>query len=123
MLELLLLLFKLKSQGEICRNEDFCRVEMPSEKNNILKFNQYAKFEKMPYIIYTDIEYLVKRIEGCTNNPQKSSIIKHIPCGCSMSTIWGFDHMNNKHSLYHGKDCMKKFCESLKEYATRIIVK
>ena len=40
-----------------------------------------------------------------------------------MSTIWGFDHMNNKHSLYHGKDCMTKFCESLKEYATRIIVK
>ena len=30
---------KLKSQGEVCKNKDFCRVEMPLEKNNILKFN------------------------------------------------------------------------------------
>ena len=29
---------------------------MQSEKNNILKFNQYMKSDKMPYIIYTDIE-------------------------------------------------------------------
>ena len=30
-----------------------------------------------------------------------------------MSTIWEFDHIENKHSFYHGKDCMKKVCESL----------
>ena len=29
---------------------------MPSEKNNILKFNQYMKSDKMSYIIYADIE-------------------------------------------------------------------
>ena len=37
----------------------------------------------MPYIIYADLECLVKRIEGCANNPQKSSAIKidgHVPC-------------------------------------------
>ena len=33
-----------------------------------------------------------------------------------MSTIWAFDHIGNKHSLYHGKDCMKKFCVSLREH-------
>ena len=38
-----------------------------------------------------------------------------------MSTIWAFDHIENKHSLYHGKDCMKKFCESLKDHAKNII--
>ena len=30
---------------------------MPSEKDNILKFNQYMKSDKMPYIIYADIEF------------------------------------------------------------------
>ena len=29
--------------------------------------------------------------------------------------------MYKKHTLYRGKDCIKKFCESLKEHATRII--
>ena len=34
-----------------------------------------------------------------------------------MSTVWSFDHMKNKHTLYHEEDCMKKFCESLREHA------
>ena len=38
-----------------------------------------------------------------------------------MPTILGFKHIRNKHTFYRGKDCMKKFCESLKEHATRII--
>ena len=44
-----------------------------------------------------------------------------IPCGCSMSTILAFDHIENKHTLYRGEDCMKKFCTSLKEHATNVI--
>ena len=42
-------------------------------------------------------------------------------CGYSMSTIWGFDHIENKNILYHGKDCMKKFCTSLRQHAKNII--
>ena len=38
-----------------------------------------------------------------------------------MSIIWAFDHIENKHSLHHGKDCMKKFCGSSKEHAKNII--
>ena len=37
-----------------------------------------------------------------------------------MSTIWGFDHVDDKHTLYRGKDCMKKFCTSLREHAKNI---
>ena len=34
---------------------------MPSEKDNILEFNQYVKYDKMPCIIYADIESLIKK--------------------------------------------------------------
>ena len=39
----------------------------------------------------------------------------------SMWTIWGFDHVEDKHTLYLGKDCMKMFCESLGEHAKSVI--
>ena len=42
---------------------------MQSEKNIILEFTQYIKSDKIPYIIHTDIESLIKKIDGCTNNP------------------------------------------------------
>ena len=29
--------------------------------------------------------------------------------------------MKDKRTLYHGKDCLKKFCESLREHVKRII--
>ena len=48
----------------------------------------------MPYIIYADIEFLIKKIDGYANNPENSSTTKigeHIPCGYSLSAIWGFD--------------------------------
>ena len=60
------------------------------ELDNKLKFNQNVKSDKIPYIIYADIESLTKKIGGCANNPEKSSTTKigeHIPCGHSMSTI------------------------------------
>ena len=38
-----------------------------------------------------------------------------------MSTIWTFDNIENKHSLYYGEDCMKEFYVSLKEHAADVI--
>ena len=38
-----------------------------------------------------------------------------------MSTIWAFDHIENKHTLYHGEYCIKKFCTSLRGHATNAI--
>ena len=31
--------------------------------------------------------------------------------------------MKNKHDVYKGKDCMERFSESLREHATKIILK
>ena len=97
---------------------------MPSEKEKILEFNQYMKSDKMSYIIYTDMEYLIKKIVGRVNNPENSlttNIGEHIPCGYSMSTILAFDNIENKLTLCRGEDCMKKFCTSLREHAKNII--
>ena len=57
---------------------------MSSEKDNILEINQYMKSDKTPYIIYGDMESLIKKIDGFTNNPGNPSAIKmseHLPCG------------------------------------------
>ena len=40
-----------------------------------------------------------------------------------MSTISSFKSLKNKHDVYRGKDCMKKFSESLRKQTTKIILK
>ena len=53
-------------------------VLIPSEETNILQFNHYLKSDKMSYIIYSDLEFLIKRIDGCKNNYEKSSATKKV---------------------------------------------
>ena len=41
---------------------------MPSEGTKILQFNQYRKSEKASFVIYTDLECLIEKTNGCKNN-------------------------------------------------------
>ena len=66
----------------------------------------------------------MKKMDGCKNNSENSSATKvseHTPSGFSMPTISSFRSIENKHDVYRGKDCMKKFCQSLGEDAMKII--
>ena len=63
-------------------------------------------------------------MDRCKNNPENSSTTKvseHIPSGFLISTISSFRSIEDKHDVYRGKDCMKKFCETLREHAVKII--
>ena len=63
---------------------------MSFKKDNVLKFNQYMKSDKMLYIIYADSQTLLKKTDGCANNLEKSSSTKsgkHILCRFLMPTV------------------------------------
>ena len=90
---------KLKSHEKIHKNKDFRGIVMSSENDQILEFNQYVKSDKMSYVIYADIESLIRKIDGCANNLEDSSTTKigeHMPRGYSFSTIWAFDNIEKK---------------------------
>ena len=96
---------------------------MPS-LNNLIKYNQGEKSLKLPFLIYADLECILKEIDACQNNPDLSSTTKinqHIPSGYSIYTTCSFDKYNNKLSYYRGQDCMRRFCKDLKDHATKII--
>ena len=67
-----------------CKKKDFRGTALATQKIYILKFNQCMKSDKTPCIIYADLKSLIKKIDNCKNNPEKSSATKmgeHIPCG------------------------------------------
>ena len=96
---------------------------MSSEKVIKLKFNQYMKPEKMPYIVSAYMETLIKEINWFDNNPENSftsKIGELIRWGYSMSTTRSFDHKENKHILYHKKNCLRKICSPLRQQTKNI---
>ena len=89
---------------------------MPSEKDYTLEFNQYVKSDEMPYIVYADIEYSIEKINECPNNPKNWGAYSSWIFNINNLGIWS----RRKYAYYHGKDCMKKFCEPLKKQAKNI---
>ena len=109
---------KRESHQKVRKNKDFCNVIIPFEDTKILEFNQYQKSGKALFVIYADLECLIEKIDGYKNNPDNSYTTKvgeHIPSDFSMSTISSFKSIENRNDVYRGKDCTKKFCESLRE--------
>ena len=63
---------------------------------------QHPKSDKAPFVIYADLECLIEKINGCKNNPEKSSTTKvsgHIPSAFSISAISSFKSIENKHDV------------------------
>ena len=67
---------------------------MSEEGKNILKYSPGDKSLKVPFIIYADLECLLKKEQSSQNNPKNSYIqrqAKHKPSGYSLSLNCSFD--------------------------------
>ena len=104
---------KLKKHQNVCKNYDYCYVEMPKKDNEILKYNHGEKSMKVPFIIYAELESLLDKMNTCHNNAKNSSttkINKHAPSRYSLFTHCSFDTTKNSLDCYRCENCMKKFC-------------
>ena len=97
---------KLEAHKKICENHNYCNVEMPTKDNNLIKYNQGEKSIKLPFVIYADLECLLKKMSTCQNNPNELStteINKHIPSGYSLFTHCSFNQTKNKLNIIEAK--------------------
>ena len=76
---------KLRKHENVCKNYDYCYLEMPNEDNKTIKYNHGEKSMKAPFTIYVDLESLLKKMVTCHNNPEKSSTTK-----INKHTFWLF---------------------------------
>ena len=84
----------------MCEKKDCCDAITPFEETKILRFNQYQKSYKAPFIIYADLECIIEKTDGYKNNPENSSTTKvsgHIPSGFSISKLSLFTSVENKY--------------------------
>ena len=108
----------LSKHQEYCGEHESVKIELPKE-GTMLKFEKYYKGDKVPFIIYADIEALIKPMQGCTPDSQNSytnKYQKHEPISFSYY-IKCFDHNIYEPVLksYTGVDAMEKFVEWLEK--------
>ena len=92
-------------QGLLCRKKG----------KNMLRFIDYQRQMKVPFVIYADFESIIEKFGTCIPPTDKSSTTKteiHKPCGASFVAVKS-DSSIFKEFLYRGEDCVEKFLMAL----------
>ena len=109
----------LNKHLEYCGNHEAVKINMP-EKGTMLKFKNYHRGEKVPFIIYADFESCIKSIHTCDLNPENSytkQYQKHEPISfyyyikCFDSKVC----LPIKERSYTGKNAEQVFLKYLEE--------
>ena len=89
------------------------------KKGTILKFKNYHRLEKVPFVVYADFECYNKPMQSCEPNPESSytkQYQKHEPSSfCYYIKCFDVKVYKPKIVSYTGKDAAKKFVQILEE--------
>ena len=88
------------------------KVSLPDEDHKILKFTNYDKQLKVPFVIYADFESITEPIESRPNpNPNESytsSYQLHTPCSFAYKVVCINDKYTKDCVIYRGENCVEK---------------
>ena len=67
---------KLEHHKEYCSEEDSVKINMPPPETYI-KFNSFLNSERAPFVVYADFESIVKPLDSCDPDPNRSYTKKY----------------------------------------------
>ena len=114
----------LNKHLEYCGKHEAVKINMP-EKGTMLKFKNYHRGERVPFVIYADFESCIKSIHTCDLNPESSytkQYQKHEPISfdyyikCFNSKVY----LPIRETSYTGKDADQVFLKYLEEHIKMI---
>lgn len=93
-------------------------VQLPDEKNKVIKFMNHHHMLKVPFTIYADFESILKPFDSKIIHSRYTH--EHIPCSFALYTHCWYDETLSKFQSYRGKDCVDKFIKCIHAEAGRV---
>jgi len=98
-----------------CREMNGCAIRLPSDKDKGLEFNNFNRKERLPFVVYADLECVLAKTEEERNmyqHHQVGSIAYYVHCS-----------YDEPLSAYHSRrraDCIAWFVEDFKNITLRV---
>ena len=93
------------------------------EKGSFLKFYDSQYQLKVPFVMYEDLESILKPTETPKPNPEESytkEINQRISSGFCVYSQFAYGKVENPLKLYRRKDCVKAFCDYIENGVKRL---
>ena len=108
---------KLDNHKKLCGNHDYCKINLPSKDNNILKFKNYRFKNPVPFVIYADFEAIsiaLKNKKDTVENTKKLFKQEASSYGIYVKSKYPKLY-KSKYYSYRKEDVIQKFCEWIKK--------
>ncbi|KAJ8914908.1 hypothetical protein NQ315_016062 [Exocentrus adspersus] len=102
---------RLSKHHEDCKNVNDCKVRLPNEDQKYLKFKNFKNKEKVPFVVYADLESVLKQV----NSGNKYQ--HHLPAAVGYYVKCSYDPSLSFYQLYRGEDCMSWFAREMNQFA------
>ena len=103
---------------DYCNEYEAVKIELP-KKGKMLAFKNYHRLEKVPFLVYADIECCIKPLQSSVPKPGSSytkQYQKHEPSSfCYYIKCFDDEVYKPKLVSYTGEDAAQKFVEMLEE--------
>ncbi|KAF4519569.1 hypothetical protein B566_EDAN004776 [Ephemera danica] len=119
-----------------CATFPIAKVELPQTRvgedgqpiKPIIQFKNVEHSEKVPIVIYVDFESYLPKVQGCTNNPEKSSttvVQEHVPISYGFYVVSTLppEVMTGiplDYQTFEGADAARHFLDALEDISRKV---
>lgn len=104
-----------------CMVQNDCKIEMPQKAENIISFKNYFKKLAVPFIVYADVESLLKipTKQFCKSNSTKA-YQQHETYSVGYYLKCNFNPSKSHYKSHRGPDCIRWFVNELHQIALEV---
>lgn len=102
---------------------DAVRIIMPNDETKWLKFKNFNRKERHPFVIYADFECLTVPIDTCQPDPASSytnAYQHHVPCAVGYQLVCSYDESLSFYESYRGPEVSAWFLKRLRSVVDMI---
>ncbi|XP_043276007.1 uncharacterized protein [Venturia canescens] len=109
---------KLQSHEVDCGVLNDCAVRLPGENDKWLEFTNANRKERLPFVVYADLECILEKTNADEREKNKSQHHRVFSVGYYVKCSYD-DSLSGYHER-RGEDCVEWFVEELKQLAFRV---
>lgn len=112
---------KLDDHKIYCQEINTCQVEFPKDK--FIKFKNFVNKERTPYVIYADLETMLKPCHDTNVTSHTVKYQNHVAYSAGFYLKCSFNNSLSFYRSYRGTDCLSWFADQMEEVAKDISLK
>ncbi|XP_077260494.1 uncharacterized protein LOC143896465 [Temnothorax americanus] len=107
---------KLEAHGVDCREINNCAIRLPSEDDKWLRFKNHSRKERLPFVVYADLECTLEKTDA---DPTTSTYTSqhHRVFSIGYYVRCSYDDSLSAYRFHRDKDCVAWFAEELRRLA------